>query len=124
MRLIAVFLAALSLPAQQKFTAADYQRAEKFMTASTTPLVLRSGIRPNWLPDDRFWYRVTTAEGAEFILVDPAKGTRAPAFDHVKLAAALASAASRTIDAKNLPFQVIEFTPDGQSVIINAGARF
>src|SRR5258708_14588445 len=100
--------AALAQPASDAppaLTAADYQRAEKFMTYNTTPLVLRSGVRPNWLPDDRFWYRVTTAEGAEFILVDPAKGTRAPAFDHVKLAAALSSAASRPIDAKNLPFQ-------------------
>src|SRR4051794_10964334 len=106
MRLTVAFLAAtvlssLALHGQQKFTAADYQRAEKFMTYNTTPLVLRSGVRPNWLPDERFWYRVTTAEGAEFILVDPAKGTRAPAFDHVKLAAALATAANRTIDARN-----------------------
>src|SRR5215212_875 len=99
MRISLVFLAVLSLHAQQKFTAADYQRAEKFMTYNTTPLVLRSGVRPNWLPDERFWYRVTTSEGAEFILVDPAKGTRAPAFDHVKLAAALATAANRAIDA-------------------------
>src|SRR5215510_4999883 len=90
--LAATVLAALSLSAQQKYTAADYQRAEKFMGYNTTPLVYRSGVRPNWLPDERFWYRVTTAEGAEFILVDPAKGTRTPAFDHVKLAAALGAA--------------------------------
>src|SRR5437899_2772240 len=115
-RLLAVVLpAAFSLAAQQKFTAADYQRGEKFMTYNTAQLVLRSGVRPNWLPDERFWYRVTTAEGAEFILVNPAKGTRAQAFDHVKLAAALGSAAGRTIDVKNLPFQDLEFTPDGQS---------
>src|SRR4051812_39313389 len=124
LKLAAILLAATSLPAQQKFTAADYQRAEKFMTYNTTPLVYRSGVRPNWLPDERFWYRVTTAEGAEFVLVDPAKGTRAPAFDHVKLAAALSAAAGRAIDAKNLPFQDLEFTADGQSVIVQAGGRF
>ena len=94
--LVVSLLTALSAFAQQKFTAAEYQRAEKFMTYNTAPLVLRSGVRPNWLPDERFWYRVTTAEGSEFVLVDPAKGTRAPAFDHVKLAAALSSAAGRT----------------------------
>jgi dipeptidyl aminopeptidase/acylaminoacyl peptidase len=65
--------------ARQALTAADYARAERFMTYNTTPLVLRSGIRPTWLPDDRFWYRVTTEKGAEFVLVDPAKGTRMPA---------------------------------------------
>src|SRR3954452_234622 len=102
-----VAFAACVLPAQQRFTAADYQRAEKFMTYNTAPLVLNSGVRPNWLPDERFWYRITTADCAQFILVDPAKGTRAPAFDHAKLAAALAAAANRTIEAKNLPFQDI-----------------
>jgi dipeptidyl aminopeptidase/acylaminoacyl peptidase len=58
-------------------TAADYARAERFLTYNTTPLVLRSGVRPTWLPDDRFWYRTTTERGSEAILVDSAKGTRA-----------------------------------------------
>ena len=97
----AVVLAALALPAQQKLTTADYQRAEKMMTGNTSPLVYRSGVRPNWLPDERFWYRVTTADGAEIVLVDPAKGTRALAFDHAKLAAAL-TAASGHIAAEAL----------------------
>ena len=47
-------------------TAADYARAEKFMTYNTTPLVLRTGVRASWLPgdpSDRFWYRVTTEKG-------------------------------------------------------------
>src|SRR5690349_15415176 len=94
----AAFVAAF---AQTKFTTADYQRAEKMMTYHTASLVVRSGVRPNWLPDDRFWYRVTTLEGSEFVLVDPATGTRAPAFDHAKVAAALSAAAGRTIDPKN-----------------------
>ncbi len=84
---IATFMAAAAaapLVAQQRpsttpraaLTAADYARAERFMTYNTTPLVLRSGARPTWLPDDRFWYRVTTEKGAEFVLVDPAGRTR------------------------------------------------
>ncbi len=47
-------------------TAADYARAEKFLAYNTTPLVFRTGVRPNWLPGERFWYRVTTPEGSEF----------------------------------------------------------
>jgi dipeptidyl-peptidase-4 len=65
--------------ASRALTAADYARAEKFMTYNTTPLVLRSGVRPMWLPGDpseRFWYRVTTEKGIEAVLVDPGKGTR------------------------------------------------
>ena len=60
----------------QVLTTADYARAEKFMGYNTTPLVARMTVRPNWLADDRFWYRVTTAEGSERVLVDPAKGAR------------------------------------------------
>ena len=39
--------------ASRALTAGDYARAEKFMTCNTTPLVLRSGVRPTWLPDGR-----------------------------------------------------------------------
>ncbi len=46
------------------------------MSYHTTPLVLHSGVRPTWLPDDRFWYRTTTETGIEAVLVDPAAGTR------------------------------------------------
>jgi dipeptidyl-peptidase-4 len=57
-------------------TSADYAQAEKFMTYNTTPLVLHGGVRPTWLPDGRFWYRITTEKGSEAILVDPATGAR------------------------------------------------
>ncbi len=122
--LAASLLAIASVSAQQKFTAADYARAEKLMGYNTTPLVLRSGVRPNWLPDERFWYRITTAEGAEFILVDPVKGTRMPAFDHARVAAALSTATGRAYSAGNLPFQEIEFSADGQSISVQAGGRW
>ena len=57
-------------------TSADYAQAEKFMTYNTTPLVRRAGVRPTWLPDGRFWYRITTEQGSEAILIDPATGAR------------------------------------------------
>jgi dipeptidyl aminopeptidase/acylaminoacyl peptidase len=63
-------------PARTALTAADYARAERFMTYNTTPLVLHSGVRATWLPDDRFWYRTTTEKGTEAFLVDPSTGTR------------------------------------------------
>ncbi|MCU1238331.1 MAG: peptidase dipeptidylpeptidase domain protein, partial [Candidatus Solibacter sp.] len=110
--------------AQTKFTAAEYSRAEKFMGYNTTPLVLRSGVRPTWLADERFWYRVTTAAGSEFVLVDPAKGTRGPAFDHAKMAAALSSASGRSYTAGQLPFQEIEYSADGQAISFQAGGRW
>ncbi len=51
------FVAAASATAQPRVTIADYERAERFMTYNTTPLVSNGAVRANWLPDDRFWYR-------------------------------------------------------------------
>jgi dipeptidyl-peptidase-4 len=64
--------------AARALTAADYARAEQFMTWNTTPLLFRSGVRPTWLAGDRFWYRITTPAGSEAVLVDPTKGTKEP----------------------------------------------
>ena len=72
-------LAQRATDAPLALTAADYARAETFMTYNTTPLVLRSGVRASWLPGDpadRFWYRVTTEKGVEVVLVDPGKATK------------------------------------------------
>ncbi len=57
-------------------TTNDYARAEQYLAANTTPLVFASDVRPTWLADGRFWYRVRLADGSSpMILVDPAKGT-------------------------------------------------
>ncbi len=128
--LIAVFAAAASAAAQERkdgpqgaLTAADYARAEKFLTHNTAPLVTHSSVRPNWLPDEHFWYRTTTADGSEFVLADPKSGTRAPAFDHAKLAAALSAAAGTTYSAARLPFTEFQFSADGRSITFNADGR-
>jgi dienelactone hydrolase len=69
------------------------------------PLVFHSVSHPAWLPDGRAWYRDTGARGNTFILIDPVKGTRAPAFDQEKLAAALQPFThdSRPLDPDHLP---------------------
>ena len=68
---------ATSVFAQNKsLTADDYARAEKMLAYSTAPLVDRAGARPTWLPDGRFWYPVLTATGREFVLVNPADGSK------------------------------------------------
>jgi dipeptidyl-peptidase-4 len=103
-----------------KFTAADYARAEKFMGYNTNPLVY-GAVRPNWTDDGRCWYRVTRAEGSEFVLVDPASGSKGPAFDHARLAAALSKAGNATYDAHNLPFNDIEIA--GSNILFNLSGR-
>jgi len=109
--------------APAEITAADYARAEKFLAQATAPLVLHAGVRPAWLPDGRLWYRTNIAQGAEFVVADPERGTRARLFDHEKLAAALSAAADTTIDAFHLPVSGLELLPGGQSVQLELGER-
>ena len=124
-----VSMAALSASDQagdssRTLTAADYAQAEKFMSYNTAPLVLRTGVRPTWLPGDHFWYRNALEDGkSEFILVDPKKRTRGPAFDHAAVAAALSKASGKTFDAAHLPFMSFEFSADGKAITFRAEGK-
>jgi dipeptidyl-peptidase-4 len=123
----ATFLLCTSAFSQQinpPLTAADYARAEKFMGYNTAPLVFGAGVRPAFVAEsDRFWYRVTREQGSEFMLVDPAKVTKAPAFNHAGLAAALSAAAGVNWQPGKLPFQTLEFSADGNSVSVTVAGR-
>ena len=99
----------------------DYERAERLLSASTTPLVFGGAVRPAWLPDGRFWYRTQTAAGAEFILVDPSRRTRTAAFDRARIAAAMSAAADTTYDPARLPMQSIEFLDEGRAIGFQVG---
>jgi dipeptidyl-peptidase 4 len=101
--------------ANSALTAADYAHAEKFMPYSTTPLVYGAG-RATWLSGDRFWYRSTTADGNEFVLVDAATGQHQPAFDHAAIAAALSAATGTHYTAQHLPSTMLGFSDDERSI--------
>src|SRR5262245_63799405 len=121
--LVLVLSAVSALGQTRTLTAEDYARAEKFLSYNANPLVLHGNVRPTWLPDDRFWYRVTTEKGNEFILVDPARGTRSAAFDHVRLAEALSAASAAKYEPFRLPFNSLNFEDKGGSITFNAANR-
>ena len=118
---LAVPLVAGQASPVRQFTAAEYARAERFLAPATTTLVVGLNIQVNWLDDGRFWYRRIGSGINEFVLVDPVKKSRQPAFDHAKVAAVLPSAAGRSADPRNLPFTVLEFTADGQEFHLTGG---
>jgi dipeptidyl aminopeptidase/acylaminoacyl peptidase len=92
-------------------TTQDYQAAEQLLRRPARPgeLVIGDKIRPQWIDGGAgFWYGVSNGAGKRFVLVDPAAGTREPAFDHARLAAALASASGQQVDPEALPFMAIE----------------
>jgi dipeptidyl aminopeptidase/acylaminoacyl peptidase len=109
---------ALPLAAQppRQFTAEDYARAERFLGQTVSTLVSGMAGRPQWLPDGRFWYRTTTADGSAFMAVSPSRKTREPLFDHQRLAAALTTVLGKPITGTKLPFHGFELAPDGRAL--------
>jgi dipeptidyl aminopeptidase/acylaminoacyl peptidase len=107
------------------YTDADYAQAEKFMPYNVNPLVLHSFANPNWLPDDKLWYRDTGPRGVSFILVDPATASKGPAFDQAKLAAALTTftKSSTPIDPLHLPIQSFTLGDGGKTVVLALRGR-
>lgn len=55
---------------------ARYEQAVKFLRSNTSLLVDRSGVRPVWLDNGSFWYSIATASGREYVLINPADGSR------------------------------------------------
>ncbi|MBV9241822.1 MAG: DPP IV N-terminal domain-containing protein [Acidobacteria bacterium] len=83
--LFGLFAAQSAATQRPVLTADDYARAEKMLSSSTDPLVDRNGVNANWLPDGRFWYRVLTPTGVEYVLINPADGSRKAAATTVEL---------------------------------------
>lgn len=95
--------------ARAQISAEDYARAERMLGWNAGKLVFNSPVHPEWLEGDRFWYRKQVPDGHEFIYVDPSADVRRPAFDHVKLAAALSTASGSSYEPHKLPFEEFEY---------------
>src|SRR5580704_14717167 len=88
----------------------DYELAEKLLPLNRSRLVAGGNVKPQWIDaGSRFWYRGEGPEGHRFEVVDPAKGTRRPAFDHDRLAKSLRSAGNTVVDAAALPIGALRF---------------
>ncbi|HTV62750.1 MAG TPA: DPP IV N-terminal domain-containing protein [Verrucomicrobiae bacterium] len=109
--LILTLLAATGLPAQDMRTNAAR--------------VFRDNVEPHWFADstgitNEFWYRLDLPEQArEFILVNAVQGTREPAFDHARVADALAKLTGHDINAEHLPVDSVDFSRDGRTVTLH-----
>jgi len=87
--------------------------------AAESAAVFKAQITPHWFRNNtRFWYRNQLRGGTrEFVLVDAERGTRGAAFDHVRLASALAKASGKECEAERLPFDDIAFLDDVPAVV-------
>ena len=99
--------------ARTRLTRADYERAESYLAWNVAKLMFNTGVTPHWLDEsDRFWYRRTGRDGSEFVVIDPAHGSRRPAFDHERLAAALSQASDTYVIHNQMPFDEITLKTD------------
>ncbi len=114
------------------YTAAQYAQAEKFMDYNVNPLVYHSVEHPNWLIDGRFWYRDAGPDGITYMMVDPSKRTKAPAFDHVRLTAELnaASGAGKlaaivpaSVDPGHLPIDSFTLEDEDRVALLTIGTH-
>src|ERR1051326_4785344 len=97
-------------PTQAQAIREAYARADGFADR-TQNLVYHVAGTPTWVAGaPKLTYRVSVKGGFEFELVDAVAATKAPAFDHAKLAAALSSAAGESYTALTLPFQTFAFS--------------
>ena len=105
-------------------TRADYERAAKLRDA-TANKVFKETLRAHWLAgNQRFWYRNDLpGEAREFVLVDAEKGKREPAFDHARLAAALAKATGKAMQVRQLPVDALDFNDTPPTVLFNAEGK-
>jgi dipeptidyl aminopeptidase/acylaminoacyl peptidase len=88
----------------------NYELAADWTAQKVGRLVFDTTVTPRWLETgDRFWYPYQTREGRKFYLVDPIKKSKAPLFDHAKMAATLTAITREPYDAQHLPFTTLKF---------------
>ena len=121
-----VFICLLSLIssfAQQTLTTADYQRAEAALSYNTNTLVDNANVHPYWISPSQFWYRILTAKGSEFIMIDAVHKTRKPLFDAGKMTAAISAATGKTYDAYHIPFKESLINSNGKTISFSEGKK-
>src|SRR5580698_7367914 len=85
-------------------TLADYQRAQG-LQAKARGLVAGSPGTATWIGDSvHFWYTRSDKGGSQYVMVDAATGSKNPAFDSEKLAAAINAASGGHYTGSALPF--------------------
>ncbi len=88
--------------------ASPYQRESRSRAGNG---VYKARITPHWFPHEAgLWYRNDLEQGkVEYVVVDARTGTRAPAFDHVKLTDALTKAGLANLSADRLSVDRLEY---------------
>ena len=102
--LVSLIVFAKQVLAASALTDSDYRQAEQQLMASTSKLVTNTVEFPQWQNNHTLSYRSLSKEGQRFFIVDAITKEKRLAFDHQKLAAALAPVSESEINDDKLPF--------------------
>ena len=102
----------------------DYARAERLVGYNANPLVDHLVTAVTWLDDTHFWYRDHDTAGDHFLQMDASSGKSSPSFGTVQLAAALATASGKPVDATKLPLSDYRLLDDGGFELTVAGKHY
>ena len=84
-------------------TPANYKLAQKFSSDFINQFVHSTSVTPRWIGEtDQFWYSFQTSDGNHYWLVDPEALTKAPLFDHERMAGLLSEEVRKPIDSTHL----------------------
>ena len=92
----------------QTLNAEKYKKAEQKLAKFTDKLVTGTVDYPSWSNSDQLLYRSHTEQGEQFFILDAKTKQKKLAFDHKKLATALARITEKEVNQENLPFKIFE----------------
>ena len=91
-----------------------YQKAEQQLAKFTDKLVTGTVDSPSWTDNEQLLYRNRTEQGEQFFILDANTKQKKLAFDHQKLATALARITEQEVNQENLPFKSFKIKEKNQ----------
>lgn len=92
----------------QTLNVEKYKKAEQKLAKFTDKLVTGTVDYPSWSNSDQLLYRSHTEQGEQFFILDAKTKQKKLAFDHQKLATALARITEKEVNQESLPFNSFE----------------
>jgi len=104
-------------------TNADYERAQGLRDRYQY-LATDVPDSATWVAGtNRFFYRKSVKDGSQFVMVDADTLQKQAAFDHERIAAALAKGTGQPQKAARLPFSTFTFAPDERAIQFSFGQQ-
>jgi len=119
-----LFISCTEKTNKEAITAQDYENATKHFSSYMNNFVFNT-IKGSWQDNNTYVYSKKLEDGgSEFVKVDAASGEKSVAFDHFKLAEALANIIEGDISPTSLPFSTFNYTDDNSITFYNKGKQY